>query len=291
MTESFRSLAFGNSFLASEHACQDDTRLFSQVEVWMISYRTYKTFGIDNEAALSSSCLTDFRRIGIALDTWRADWEESLTSDEYLSNYPRKGSGLHYNFAKLYLCSHAYRGLLNAQSSRMSTPSGLEEFAAKAIAAADAILRVIISDSEIQSYLDGLPTYFDTMIAFAIVFLLKAVSKIPRGLRVHKGETLELLSQISAVLVRVTVGMRKEHILCSISKSVEKLVGKAMSTDFEEVQNAQPDIDSSSWNPDLSNDDFAWLMNSDNSMFVGNFDLTGPAYDIDFNFMDTSPIT
>lgn len=291
MTESFSSLDFGKGFLSSEHACQDDVKLFSQVEVWMISYRTYKNFGIDNEAALPSTCLADFRRIGIALDTWRADWEERLTFDDHLGNYPRKSNGLHYNFAKLYLCSHAYRGLLNAQTLQQDVPFGLEDFAAKAVAAADAILRVIISDVEIQSYLQGLPTYFDTMIAFAVVFLLKAVSKVPRGLRIHRVETLDLLNQISGTLVRVTAQMRQEHILASISRSIKRLVEKAAMTDLEQNQQARQSNEMTSWNQGLDNNDFAWLMSPDNSMFVGNFDLTGPAYDIDFDFMDSSSVS
>lgn len=290
MTESFADLDFGKSFLSSEHACQDDARLFSQVEIWMISYRTYKTFGIDNEASLPSNCLSDFRRIGIALDTWRADWEERFSFDEHLGNYPLKGNGLHYNFAKLYLCAHAFRGLLNAQASQREFPHGLEEFGAKAIAAADAILRLLVSDAEIQSYLHGLPTYFDTMIAFAVVFLLKAFSKVPKGLRLVRAETLDLLKQVSHVLAQVTAGIRPEHILCSISRSVKNLVEKAATTDFESRLQAEQINSTTSWNPNFDSSNFDWLMSPDNSMFVGNFDLTGTAYDIDFNFMDVSPV-
>lgn len=292
LTESFPTLGFGKGFLDCEHACQDDRRLWSQVELWMISYHVYKRYGIDDHAPLPDGSLSDFRRNGIALDTWRADWEDCFTPDANIGNYPRKGISLHYHFAKLYLCSHAYRGLLLAQTTRQGSAYGLEEFAAKAVHAADSILRIIVADVELQSHLNGLPTYYDTMIAFAVVFLLKAASKPPAGLRVDKAETLGLLQQISDVLARVANTIRSDHILSSISRSVREHVEEAATTNFQTHPQipSTAAVDDQAWQQPMDNMNFDWLESLDNSM-LGNFDLIMPVQDMDFNFMDFSPET
>lgn len=218
------------TLLNSQHAREDDHRLFSQVEIWGHIYRTYKTFGINNEAPLTDSCLSDFRRLSIALDSWRADWEEKFPSNEHLSNYPAKGVALHYNFAKLYLCSHAFRPFSDTPAVSEATRSGVQEFSTMAIQSAISIVRAIVIDEEIQSYLNGLPTYFDTMIAFAVVFLLKLVSRDRAANsttpEIDRPAIILLLDQISIALATVTQTMRPQHLLSGISASVRKLIAK-----------------------------------------------------------------
>ena len=59
-------LSRARSLLESQHAGEDDHRLFAQAELWACNYRTYKTFGLDNDAPLQDSCLSDFRTLSIA---------------------------------------------------------------------------------------------------------------------------------------------------------------------------------------------------------------------------------
>lgn len=288
MSETFHDLTFVDDFLKSPYACQDDERIASQLELWSIIYRTYRTFGLDTESALPQTYMGDFRRICIALDTWRVNWEEKFTKIERTGGYTQLGILLHFNFAKLYLCSHAYRGLLNAQTSRSTIDLGLEEFAANAVSAAESILKTISSDQEIQVLLNGLPAYFDTMTAFAVVFLLKAVAKPQQGLRIDRHRTMELLEQVSQTLQSITSHMRREHILCGISHSIQKLIKKASTAIVAEATLTQQSLVS---NTSLAETDFGWLVSPDDSPFFANFDLTGLAQDFHFDLMEGTQLS
>lgn len=286
MSETFHDLTFIKDFLKSPHICEDDRRLASQLELWSISYRTYRTFGLDTESALPQTYMGDFRRICIALDTWRVDWEEKFAQDT--GNYVKHGIGLHFDFAKLYLCSHAYRGLLNGQNATSASDLGLEEFAANAVNAAESILKTITSSAEIQTLLRSLPAYFDTMIAFAVVFLLKAVAKPQQGLRIERRRTINLLEHLSHTLIDVTSHMRREHILCGIAQSVQKLIKKASAAFLAETTPMQqPTIPTTG----LVENDFGWLVSPDDSPFFENFDLTGLAQDFHFDLMEGNSIS
>lgn len=289
MSETFHDLAFIHDFLKSPHAGEDDRRLASQLELWSISYRTYRTFGLDTESLLPQTYLGDFRRICIALDTWRVDWEEKFAQHNTSGSYVRHGIGLHFNFAKLYLCSHAYRGLLNGQAGISAADLGLEEFAANAMNAAQSILKTISSDQGIQTLLNGLPAYFDTMIAFAVVFLLKAIAKPQQGLRIDRHRTLNLLEQLSQTLTNITSHMRREHILCGISHSIQKLIKKASTAIVAEAAHTQQP--SAISNTGLASPNFGWLVSPDDSPFFENFDLTGLAQDFHFDMTDDIPIS
>ena len=276
------------SLLSSQHAGEDDYRLFSQVEIWAHNYRTYKTFGIDNDALLLESCLSGFRRLSIALDTWRADWEERFRFDEHVGNYPVKGVALHYHFAKLYLCSYAFRNFSTDPPVSIATRSGVEEYASMGVNSAIAVLRGIVVDEEVQTYLNGLPTYFDTMIAFAVVFLLKLVSKAERSSHIDKGGILLLLDEISVTLETVTATMRPQHLLSGISASIKKLITKASQPSTAQSAPVPfPSMDHSL--PQIQLDDSsAWTLSPDDTLFLSNFDFASTAPDLDFNFMDFS---
>lgn len=281
MSETFHDLSFVKDFLRSPYAIEEDRRLASQLELWSISYRTYRTFGLDTESALPQTYMRDFRRICISLDTWRAEWEDRFAQNGDGTNYTQHGIVLHFNFAKLYLCSHAYRGLLNGQTATSADYAGLEEFAANAVNAAESILRTISSQRDFGAVLAVLPAYFDTMIAFAVVFLLKAIAKPQQGLKIDRYTTMTLLEQVSQALTAITSHMRREHILFGISQSIQKLVKKAATALPTEIAlKEQPQMVS---NVNINNIDFGWLLSPDNSPFFENFDLTGLAQDFHFD--------
>ena len=279
-------LGQAQTLLSSQYAGEDDHRLFSQVQLWANNYRTYKTFGIDNDAPLKDSCLSDFRRLSIALDTWRADWEEKFRFNDHVGNYPVKGVALHYNFAKLYLCSHASRPFSTSPLVSAATMAGVEEYANMAINSALSVLRGIVIDEEIQSYLNGLPTYFDTMIAFAVVFLLKLVSKDDSTPNVDKSGILVLLDQVSVTLANITASMRPQHLLSGIAASIKKLILKAHQPSVNQPVSFTP-MDPPVSQMQLDNP-LNWTLSPDDAMFLGNFDFMGTAQDLDFNFMDFS---
>ncbi|KAK7958233.1 hypothetical protein PG996_010328 [Apiospora saccharicola] len=100
----------------------------------------------------------------------------------------------------------------------------LEEIANSAVLAASAILRAVVSDTEIQGFLDGLPTYFNTMIAFAAVFLIKVSTKYSSVVQVDLQKIKHLLRSLLDTLKNVTSNMHPCHILVSITAGIESLL-------------------------------------------------------------------
>ncbi|KIW23677.1 uncharacterized protein PV07_11857 [Cladophialophora immunda] len=267
LTRDFASITPPSQFLQSEFATEDDARLVSQVEIWTISTRVFDQFSLDPEAHLSDQLIPQLRRLSIALDTWRADWNERFHFNECVGNYPRKGVGLHYHFAKLFLCSHAFRRAPVAEGEQLQLDPDLEEFATSAVHSAISILQVIAADQEIQSYLDGLPAYFDTMIAFAFVFLLKITIRNPANLRVDKAGISETLDVLATVLNNITTSMHPRHLLSSIAASARKLLDRFSG------QEAAPAHSQTVPGPPTSFDPFNQWLSPTDAMFLENYDF------------------
>ena len=266
MTRECDIIGAGQLFLETEHATEDDERLVSQVLEWSVLSRVFDTFGVDVEAQFPVHFLPPLRRFSIALDNWYADWNERFTPNRNVGNYPQKGVGLHFHFAKLYLCAHAFRGAPTAQESSRSLSPELGEIANTGVLCAMSILRVIVSDVELQSFLNGLPLYFDTMIAFAVVFLLKVATKYATAVRIDTKQILALVSETVRILSDTTRSMHPEHLLVSIAEGLEKLLLKCQELgpgtpkpvmhpfpSPGELDNAPEDL---SWMENLTNFDF-----------------------------------
>ncbi|KAL6251429.1 hypothetical protein RBB50_001638 [Rhinocladiella similis] len=291
LTRDFGSVTPPSEFLKSDFATEEDARLVSQVEVWTITTRVFDQFSLDPEAHLSEQLTPHIRRLSIALDTWRADWQERFGYNSCVGNYPRKGVGLHYHFAKLYLCSHVFRRAPSPNDEQVQIDSDLEEFANMAIHSATSILAVIVADHEIQSYIQGLPAYFDTMIAFAFVFLLKVTIKNPLSLRIDKEPIMDTLDSLIKVLKNITASMHPRHLLTSIASSMQKLLERfsqrpPIPEGDVSAQPVAPAGPSVSFDPDAQ-----WLSPTD-AMFLENYDfLYSPGaefnFDLDLNSMQT----
>lgn len=240
MTRDDESIAHATDLLHTENAVEDDARLVSQVNIWAISSAAYDTFGVDVDLPVRPDLLPKLRRYIIALDTWRADWSERFAPNVHVGNYPRKGVGLHYFFAKLHLCSHAFRGFSpdsgfhangkHVGSTSHELPPDLEELASSAVLCAKSILRTIVDDPELQAHLNGLPLYFDTMIAFAVVFLLKVATRFHNAVRISGSEILVLVRDMGSVLRKVAGTLHRLHLLRYVAEGVEKLITKIQST-------------------------------------------------------------
>jgi hypothetical protein len=213
-----------SQLLETEHATEDDARLVSQVKEWLILGRVFDTFGVDVDTSIAPQTLPQLRRFSISLDTWFADWNDSFKVNQNVGNYPQKGVGFHFHFAKLYLCSHAFRGVPISESSPRYISPELEEIANTGVLSAMSILRMIVCDAEFRTFMNGLPLYFDTMIAFAVVFLLKVATKYAFMIRIDTGKIISLVAETVAALRDITQSMHKHHLLVVISKGLERLL-------------------------------------------------------------------
>lgn len=227
MSHECESIKAAMEFLDTEHATEDDVRLVTQVKIWSISGQVFDYFGVDVSKPLAPAQLPQLRRFSISLDTWYTDWSDRFGPNANVGNYPAKGVGLHFHFAKLYLCSHAFRGVHNVQTGepRRLSPE-LEEVANTAVLCASSILGVMTADAEMQSFLNGLPLCFDMMIAFSVVFLLKVATKYPDTVWMDKSKVFDLVTQTVRMLQSVSSNMHDKHLLVSIAKGLDKLVHK-----------------------------------------------------------------
>ncbi|OAR01057.1 hypothetical protein LLEC1_02638 [Akanthomyces lecanii] len=225
--EAIRSV---RKFLDFPHTTEVDARLVSHVLRWTVLSEAVDSFGVDVNRPLGDADLPALRRYNINMDTLRAEWMERFAPNPHIGNYPRKGVALQYHFSKLYLCSHAFRGSAT-RAARMQTQSAevmmeLDEIANGAVRAAMSILRSVNADEELQSFFDGLPIYFGTMLAFSIVFLLKVSSKYSSFIQVNSSEILPLISETVTALEKVTSKMHRRHLLVSMTKGMRGLVQK-----------------------------------------------------------------
>lgn len=280
-------------FLKCQHATSDDARLVSQVLRWSLCSNMYDAFDFDYSMPLPESRISRFRKFSVALDKLRDEWSNSFDPSQHVGNYPRKGVFLQYYFAKLYLCSHALRGSQNGDASTRSEESAMEldEFAHLAVSSALAIVRSVVSDPEVHSFLDGLPVYFDTMIAFAVIFLVKIVkNKYSISVRPDPEEVYQLLVTLSTTLNAVCLKMHPQHILVKIAKGIDRIIHqpsqqadipRSQQPDESAVQAREPQI---STDINLASESFG-LTPEDNPdfYFIGQYDLL-LNQDFGFNF-------
>ena len=239
LTGEYEAVRSTDRFLKSVHAVVDDERLISQINIWSITSNVFQTFGTDSFQPVPTEMIDQIRRFNIALDTWRADWNErNFGPHKHVGNYPHKGIGLHYHFAKLYLCAHSFRGISKSYTAAYCMPQEMVEIAEMAIASATYILRTINIDTELQSFLNGLPLYFDTMIAFAAVFLLKISTEYASKIQIDTAETLTLVRQNVAVLEDVGSKMKSKHLLIKIGLAIRILVERCQ--DVTDQQSSPP---------------------------------------------------
>lgn len=274
MTREDDAIRAASEFLETEHAVEDDTRLVSQVHFWSVCSDIYTTFGVDVDRPLDLRMIAPLRRCGIRLDNLRADWSERFSHNTYVGNYPNKGVGLHYHFANLYLHSMAFRGIGRPGFKAQEVALDIDEIANAAVASARAILRAVVTDTEIQSYLNGLPTYFDVMIAFAVVFLLRVATKHSLSVRVDTSEVQALVADLVKVLNDVTTSMHPRHLLVSVAKGAKLLLEKSYPLEGGAVpSNTRVTLSEPNFEEGLYDTSSAWNGNSFDNFFMGEFDF------------------
>lgn len=283
MTRESASIRAAMQLLETENATEEDVRLVTQVKLWSIYGEILDCFGTDTCNPLHAAQFDQLRRLSIMLETWYADWKDRFGPNERVGNYPAKGVGLHFYFAKLYLCAHAFRGLDRASSQAILPEQ--EEVANSAILSATSILKVLISDEEIQRHLNGLPLCFDMMITFAVVFLLKVAAKHHGTVWIDKTRVLEMVKNAITVLKDILKPMHANHVLVDAAKGLELIVQKYENS-HAEGQTAPGVARPPSPDPSPSREhENSWLQSLNG---VETFDfqalLSDPSYSFDFNF-------
>lgn len=214
-------------FLHCADASEDDARLVSQVLRWSLCTNVFDTYGTDTDTLLTEPAVSQLRMFCVSLDSLRAEWCDRFSINPHVGNYPSKGVSLQCDFAKLYICSHAFRGLGVSRTVQRSQETTLivDNIAHDGILSALAIINTVASDEEVQSFFDGLPIYFDIMLAFSVVFLFK-ISRISPPFRLDVEATKRSVHGLVVALKPITARIHSRHLLVDLAKGMEGLLQK-----------------------------------------------------------------
>lgn len=142
--------------------------------------------------------------------------------------YPT-GVELHFHFASMMLNSLALRGrsLFNI-SSTTTLPTSLRPLASHAISSAHQILLTVLEEPSIRDSMVGVPLYLHTMIAFAVVFLIKMSSRWTGiGVTIDaETKTKPLVEGVITLFRSCQAG--KGHILYAMADGFERLLRRNM---------------------------------------------------------------
>ncbi|ETS85395.1 hypothetical protein PFICI_03420 [Pestalotiopsis fici W106-1] len=269
LTRESEAIRNARDFLKSTHATEDDARLVSQVCRWSLLSTIYDAFGVDVDRPLSATQVPHLRRLAVALDDIRAEWSEKFAPNAHVGNYPRKGVSLQYYFAKLYLCSHAFRGQTPSNDTCLPPDLLVElhEIADTAVSSALSILRFLATDPETQDFLNGLPTYFHVMVTFAVVFLMRVSAQPLLNVRLHKEEVKSLVEATSTALQGITSTLHHQHLLVSIYQGISDILRRS-EAGSEQRALVMPEPRDEQHNYELWSHDFAF-----DPYFLGTFDF------------------
>jgi hypothetical protein len=215
MTREFRSLKSPGVFLQSEFSTRADLNLICQVELWSISRRVFEHFGADIESSIVSQRSAELELLSKAYDGWYQDWLQALTAQNEPDSYSRRVFDLYFHSARLYLFSHVFRGPSQMDAHLRNN------FAESALQSALSIVRCIANENEAQPWLEQLPCYFGTMIAFASVCLIKTTLQDQPAFLDQTNEILDCLRQLVNVLRMSSIADYPTHRLLDIAKGIE----------------------------------------------------------------------
>lgn len=220
-------------FRQCAHATEDDARLVSQVLRWSLCADVFETYDADVGVPLTESGLSDLHTFTKSLDSLRAEWIDKFQPNVHVGNYPRKGVGLQCDFAKLYLCSHAFRGFQGSCTVGRSQEASqmVDTLTNEGIKSALSIINGVASDPEVQAFFNGLPVYFDIMLAFSVVFLFKVSSKYSNCFGLDIYATKNSVHNLLVIMKQITASFHPRHLLVDLTKGIHGILQRWCATD------------------------------------------------------------
>lgn len=184
-------LANCDAFLERDGATDADIRLLSQVLLLLIMGQVRDIFGSELDDRPAKGLSVQLSNFSKQLDRWYARFSKLFKPNPHIGDFPVKGLQLHYQFSKLYLGHHVFKGLKGE-----AVPAYFFQSACMARDAAIEIFEMIFRDQELQQSLVGMPHYFHIMIAFAGHFLLEISNKYHEQLSIDLQQTFDLLGKV-----------------------------------------------------------------------------------------------
>ncbi|KAK4891270.1 hypothetical protein LTR27_010072 [Elasticomyces elasticus] len=215
MTREWKSLKDPRAFLQSPYARAADLGLITQVELWAISRCVFEQFGADVENETVASRIEDIQRLSQSYDQWQHAWRSTLAVTSEHREHSLLVFDLYYHSAKLHLYSHIFRGP-NHGAGPLDEVYATNPLAGCILDSAVAVVQCTIREGGF-GMLQRLPAYFDTVIAFASVCLIRAGLRAQESDVKKRTQYQELLANLAAVLQTAT----DSHPLSGLAKGLE----------------------------------------------------------------------
>lgn len=214
--------------LTSEHCSNADRALVAQVQGLVVLSRAFDHFGLEpkREMAGDDASVLNHMRFTEDMYSWMQRWIDHQDTEE---TYLRQGVQLHYHFSKLVLNSLVLRGRPLDKISEL--PGSLRPLALKAIEAAHEILQHFVSEPGYREQIAGMPLYLHSMIAFAVVFLMKMSRRWHlMGITVSAADrTIPLIEEIVRLLQGCQAGAN--HMVFKMAKGFERMLRQLKAND------------------------------------------------------------
>lgn len=237
MTREFQSWNSPRVFLQSKFCSPSDVLLVSHLELWFTSSRVFDIFGADTEAFITEDREAQIELLSRSFDTCRSDLFGGMAIDSGPARFSQRLFDLHIHCAKLSLFSHSFRGSLAKHARPPEYSRRIEEFERCALESALAIVRSVAYGGEIQKHLEWLPSYFDAMLAFASISLMKSQTKESTVHYLDRNEVLSALRSLVEVFEACSARIQPEHPLSSVAKGLQIAM-----KEFDQVSVNNPDM-------------------------------------------------
>jgi hypothetical protein len=203
--------------------------LLAQVTGLVGLRRAFDHFGLEPSRTMEGddASVLNHLRFTEAAQVWRDRWasQDHVTEGEQALSADIE---LHHHFSSLVLNSLVLRGRSLDKIAEM--PSSLRPMALTAVHAAHGILRHFLSFPTHRDDVAGLPLYLHSMIAYAVVFLMKMSSRWHTiGITIDPNSvTIPLIEQITSLLSDCEAGAN--HMVYRTAKGFERMLRQVKQT-------------------------------------------------------------
>lgn len=239
MTSSNDAIKGADNFLLSTNAVEDDARLVSQVKLWSLIRSVTETCG-SYWATSANELIANIFQHNSSLDLWLYQWSNRFSPHIKVGNYPKKGVFMHFQFARLFLCSYSFCCSATVTDQLYNE---LVDIRNTSVSAAISILSMVVEDTELCSFFNGLPLYFDVMIAFSAVFLLRIAKYSYYSATYTPDILLGMVRCAVSALQKPLKQMHSRHFLSLVVEGISKLLHDAKDSAGASVQSGDCLVD------------------------------------------------
>lgn len=226
--------------LDSEFCTSADRELIAQVTGLVILSRAFDQFGLEPKRTMSGDdgSVMAHMRFTEDLSAWQDRMLSMPEPNEEARSSLVRAIKMHYHFSILVLHSLVLRGQPLDKLSEL--PASLRPLALKAVEAAHSIIEHFLAEPAYRDEIVGMPLYLHSMIAFAIVFLLKMSPRWHAiGITIDSEQrTLPLVEQTISLLQFCKAGAN--HMVYAMAKGFARMLRQLRRNTQADIQDLSP---------------------------------------------------